>query len=465
MLLIMSDLHFVDGTAGDHNLPAKAFAKALDLPNLKKRIEQGRIKELRILFLGDIFDVVRSQQWFEGDQPDIRPWGTRANVWTPTRPEIRAKHRPILNAILQQPHVAETCRFFRELKNELPAGFPVTLRYIPGNHDRFMHSDPKAQKTVAQELDLEYDAQKGFDLIYQDKEYGVVGFHGHEVDLFNFGGIYHRRNPSTFEHDDYLEPSMGEVITIDIASRIPHMVAAEMTLSGYPKTKRQKVNQLLVNMDNIRPVKAIFPWLSQVVADTDPKLKGLLDNVIRRIFDDFAEWRYVKVWSEVMDQKFIPEDTSWLTKFGASMIDRDFHEHMRSIDNLSDAEGMLARGVASTKTALDRFLEIKGHLFYQKVLYPALRDMADRPARYLVYGHTHVPEVLPVWSRPNDELTLVNCGTFRPRIFACQNKPENGFVTHRTMSFVIVYRDDEECEKKLHQRLELMEGRLWEVSN
>ena len=144
MLVFISDLHFVDETAGKHNLPASAFGKFLDnikaeveninntfivtekslqslegegippetLKKLKcleyekfkgeewqkelletieknigrdqpaekykdlisQHIENSKVKELKIILLGDIFDLIRTEEWFQEDGND-RPWG------------------------------------------------------------------------------------------------------------------------------------------------------------------------------------------------------------------------------------------------------------------------------------------------------------------------------------------------------------------------------------------------------
>lgn len=62
MLVFISDLHFVDETAGKHNIPTSAFENFLT--NVEVRADKAKAKELKIAFLGDIFDILRTEEWF-----------------------------------------------------------------------------------------------------------------------------------------------------------------------------------------------------------------------------------------------------------------------------------------------------------------------------------------------------------------------------------------------------------------
>ncbi|MBK8984956.1 MAG: hypothetical protein IPM39_02565 [Chloroflexi bacterium] len=76
MLVVISDLHFVDATAGDHNLPAKAFEQVF-ISKIISLARKNKATEMKLLLLGDIPDLIRSEQWFE-EAPEDRPWGANA---------------------------------------------------------------------------------------------------------------------------------------------------------------------------------------------------------------------------------------------------------------------------------------------------------------------------------------------------------------------------------------------------
>lgn len=80
MLVIISDLHFADGTAGEHNVPVDAFHIFFEnLKSAAERLKKKRreAKEIKIVFLGDIFDLLRTEEWFEPLPEDERPWGIK----------------------------------------------------------------------------------------------------------------------------------------------------------------------------------------------------------------------------------------------------------------------------------------------------------------------------------------------------------------------------------------------------
>ena len=74
MLFFISDLHFMDETAGRHNIPAKAFKKFLENIKVHSDNTKNKDKEVKIVFLGDIFDLLRTEEWFKEKEED-RPWG------------------------------------------------------------------------------------------------------------------------------------------------------------------------------------------------------------------------------------------------------------------------------------------------------------------------------------------------------------------------------------------------------
>lgn len=469
MLVVVSDLHFVDGTAGEHNLPVEAYDRFLDgldvLPPGGEVADTEKREEVCLLFLGDIFDVVRSQTWLRDSESDLRPWGTKGTILDPTNPDLMEEHRKVLTDILAHPKVAATCKVFRDRREQWKkAGINVRFHYVPGNHDRFLHADPKAREKAVEALSLDDDPEAGFDWIFKSKEYHVVGFHGHEVDRFNFGGPRFHKKPKEFDQAAYTEPSIGEVITVEVASRLPLLVAEALQADDVPGTEVKEIVEFLTNMDNIRPIGALFGWLRTVGTRRYPQLNNVLDRVVERIFNEVADWEYVDQWSRVIDQDYVPEDAKWYTRWLARVLDRDFDEYLKRIDSLKEAEDLLGAAVGAKKSGLDRYKEIKDHPFYTQVLKPAFQDIGADAVRYLVYGHTHVPEIVPI-ENTGRETVVFNTGTFRPRVLACQDDHNRGFVTHKTLSYAIFYREGEEPRtvdtgETEHQKYEFWEARL-----
>src|SRR5579883_903196 len=89
MLAIISDLHLCDGTATEENVSPDAFG--LFLQDLYGYARDYRAKSLDILYLGDIFDLIRTTAWLEAP-PAERPWGSAAALGTATpEPKVLAR--------------------------------------------------------------------------------------------------------------------------------------------------------------------------------------------------------------------------------------------------------------------------------------------------------------------------------------------------------------------------------------
>ena len=180
MIVFISDLHFVDGSAGEHNVSTDAFRIFLtDIAGTAARLhrETGKIEEIRIVFLGDIFDVLRTEMWFSAA---CRPWGN-------TDHGVEEKTNEIFDALAVRNK--ETFDLLGgELKEEF--GFPVEPEriYIPGNHDRLCNKYESLRQKARACLGIRRPEGLPFDHQFTDPEHGVLARHGHEFDKFNFEG-------------------------------------------------------------------------------------------------------------------------------------------------------------------------------------------------------------------------------------------------------------------------------------
>ena len=103
MLIFVSDLHFVDGSAGEHNVPTDAFriffqdiARACNWINKKGR----KVDEIKLVFLGDIFDLLRTEMWFE--TPDAERLPVNERPWGHNEKKIEAHANTIFDAIISK---------------------------------------------------------------------------------------------------------------------------------------------------------------------------------------------------------------------------------------------------------------------------------------------------------------------------------------------------------------------------
>jgi len=78
MLVIISDLHFTDGTTSNwkkkedlFNINPRAFK--LFLSRISDIVERRNISEVHFVYNGDIFDPLRTHTWFDIDTTE-HPW-------------------------------------------------------------------------------------------------------------------------------------------------------------------------------------------------------------------------------------------------------------------------------------------------------------------------------------------------------------------------------------------------------
>ena len=239
MLIFMSDLHFGDVTAGNHNLPAKAFTDVF-LPNVLSLIRRKKATELKVVLLGDIFDLIRTEYWLRVPANE-RPWGADglADVPVPTPGSAVEQHCLSILGVLpadgQRSSVTadsildrnwDALAFLRKglaekvRENVQRADFPVELMYIPGNHDRLCNLYPSVRDAVRDILGLTINNSTAavtspqdwwyhYDLL--DKEYDVFARHGNQFDTWNYGGAL------DFTRAGQIQVSIGDVMTTEFA--------------------------------------------------------------------------------------------------------------------------------------------------------------------------------------------------------------------------------------------------------
>ena len=174
MLVAISDIHFVDGTAGEHNLPFGAF-NSVFLSDICALASEKDAKEVKVLLLGDIVDLIRSTKWFDV-KPEDRPWGKRglSDIPRPRKRSVTEKQcLKILGQASQRSLGKEkppsslpkdtvlyknwkTFKLFRELRSHLSEScgreIAVEVIYIPGNHDRLCNLYPSVRDAIHQAL-------------------------------------------------------------------------------------------------------------------------------------------------------------------------------------------------------------------------------------------------------------------------------------------------------------------------
>lgn len=249
MLVALSDLHFRDTTAGGvregHNIPPAtclAFFKSIaDWAN------EVRAKEIVFLLTGDIFELLRTEVWFESearpyDDFEFSPGACRTLHEIMNR--IESTNRRSLDIVKA---------VWRNDERFLGFRFPLKPRfaYIPGNHDRYVHVVPEVGARVGAWLGL----KPGYPQRAVFPEYGLFARHGHEYDWLNCEYNFERTRPGMERTEAlYRLACLGDWLAIDVGTRIPYELKRR-----YPE--EAELYQAFVDIEDVRPVRSAFRWL------------------------------------------------------------------------------------------------------------------------------------------------------------------------------------------------------------
>ncbi len=441
MLIIISDIHLGDGTCAKPITPAafQLFSDRLkELARNASLRSDGKYRPLDtidILMLGDILDPLHSIRWLDqnpGEPGYVRPWTD------PHAPEYAVKLNEITRAILKNnresiailkdltqgsltlPRVSMSGKMDRE-GHEIPV--KVRLHYMVGNHDWYYHLPGSEFNTIRAEIveafglsnlpepfPHELKEKEAADLSSLLKSYRVYAQHGDLYDPFNYDKRK-GRNAS----------SLGDAFAIEILNRFPVEVERRFG-SELPPSFVESLRQLV----NVRPALATPLWISSqlrqnnVPEDEQKKLKDLWDEISKK----FLKLDFVK--ESNIPFKLDPVD-------GLETI-------IRLTDNVS------------FKTLDSLVVWIRKKFGSEDITFAAhaLKEEAflDRKAQFVVYGHIHHHEVVPLDSYPGinhpTNQMYINSGTWHPYFDLAINKPEEQkFIPYQVLTYLCFHKGDE----------------------
>ena len=455
MLVVISDLHFVDGTAGNHNLPTSAFKDVFmsDIVALAKRKDA---KELKLVLLGDIVDLVRTTQWFDVAPAD-RPWGAngladielpRADSATERKcldilgrlPEDGDRNRVPQQSILGRNW--DTFAFFRDFPNAVRnaadsgASIDVELVYVPGNHDRLCNLYPAVRDELQRQLGLSTSpaaVERGADDSwwyrdhFLDPNYAVWARHGHQFDPFNFGG------GSDHSRSGHLQATIGDVIACEFASKLPHTLEEMRRRSDDSSITREFIERVQ-EIDLVRPASAIVEWLYYRLRSDAPH-KQALDRAFDHVFLSLLDIPFVQNWRS--RQTFVDDVVRALSSRWLRWLPR--------LLTRLDAERLLRLflGVARGRSNVEQ--DAFARAAYDEDVWRNNPDVS-----FIVYGHTHAALSQTLAIEQGREVTYFNTGTWRERVhrsIAFDRDPDFAKIKH--MSYAVFYKADEDTKNKV----------------
>ncbi|MHC4915089.1 MAG: hypothetical protein ACYTGB_06320 [Planctomycetota bacterium] len=403
MLVLLSDIHFTDASlsAGD-NIPARAFAYlAEDIKGIieNEDVEGHRrldVKDVEIVLLGDVFDVIRSTRW----DALLLPWSTPGD-------KLEDRTDKILKGVLETN--AGALEEIRNLRTSL--GVPARITYVAGNHDRLVNMFERTRGRVADKLGLsaeECDPARPFPTEYRSADYAVVARHGQQFDSLNWGGGFDR-------------PSLGEAVVVKLINAFPRNLKEK--LGENPGEAAEHVLERIAELDHVRPLWAVPRWVRSVIKETsDPGLGEAIGDAWKEAVTGFLADGLVRRHTG----GFHPFKLTWwlptLLKMPWGLAERVFEwKWVRNLLGSNDRKFV-------KKAAAD----------------PALSETRSAPADLVVYGHTHNALQEPLDVRGERRLVYFNSGTWRKTVRPAEHgKGGRDFIPWEVMSYLILYKESE----------------------
>lgn len=438
MLVLASDLHLTDGTTCA-NITPDAFSlfseRVTDLAYRASWRTDGRyvpIEQINVVLLGDIFDLLHSTRWAEGaliPGVSVRPWDDPGSPAFQRTIEaitegILANNAPAL-AVLKQLGEPDAVRLptrprTASGRNRRYQQVPARIYYMTGNHDWYFHLPGAAYDAIRSKViaGLGLSNPPGPFPHTQDElpeleqilqAHSVYARHGDIYDSFNFDRE-RGRNVAT----------LGDAMAVKLIDRFPGAINDELRGQLPP----QCISQLR-EIVNVRPQMLVPAWI---------------DSLLRQTCEPLATDRAKSIWNDLTSE------------FTNDPFVRSFDRHFRfdAVDAMQAIFSMSKR--VSFESINDMMAFATRNFWGGEISFAknALKEKAwqERSARFIVYGHTHNEEVVPlsITHRQNGAFSDIcfNTGTWHPRHIATETDSDYvNFVSYYNMTYVTFFKDDE----------------------
>ena len=442
MLVAISDLHLADGTVGK-SLSADAFHI------FRERLEQlaysasqradgsyRPLESIDLLLLGDIFELIHSTRWLSekpGDAGYIRPWDDLA------RPELVVKTGEITQAILEQN--SEALSVFRQLANgqaiTLPPAslqgkpapeaidrvpVPVNIYYMVGNHDWFFHLRGEGYNIIRQQViqamglqnqptPIPYEPQEWDELVGLFEKYRIFARHGDFYDRWSYNSELGRD-----------AATLGDALSIELINRFPEEIEKRLG-DALPSHFYRGLHEMI----NVRPNVAVPLWIGSQIRNFGimDKVEGALKEIWNKLVLDFLHLDFIRGLESRWNPFDNVDELSLVLKL----------TRWTSIENFNRVIMLIKKRLFRDEASLSKY---------------AMKERAfiSREADFIVYGHTHHHEIIPLdaYHRSGKEIFqfMVNTGTWRSCYDLTRYHPEQQkFLPYQLMSYLAFFTGDE----------------------
>jgi hypothetical protein len=338
----------------------------------------------------------------------------------------------------------------------------VRFVYLPGNHDRLANLSPTAARAIRELLGIGQGGNGSsrasvgswrFPHRLVDPAHGVAIRHGHEYDVANCE-FYLGRPKSVLTDDLYDRPTIGDLVTVDVACRLPHLFRATWRDSVDPDHPDARLYRRIREIDDLRPLGSIVDWILYSAGETEKAIGRIADGG-KKLWKSRLSPVLGATVVELAGNRFLSD---WITrhnKKGAERMDMLqaalSRPSFRALGRMTIGSAAVIRMLLKAATAdrdagklgpaampdLDRTLK------QELSLGDEVDPKDERFLSFLVSGHTHNPGVEPLksFAANGREVFTVDTGTWRRLIRRC--KDGHTFATTRMATYAIFYSDRE----------------------
>jgi hypothetical protein len=474
VIIFLSDLHLSDGTFDyhhpsdgrkdiAHDMSEEAFAVFWDdIYRIVAANKRPRVKHITVILLGDMFEMRSTTRWVASDYDDRgRRLGLRSRPWNEPRGRPSRTCLEIFESILE--HNRGRLKYLSVkklaglgadsgLRKLVRRGVGIDFRYVAGNHDSLLiyHRSPVLRNRLRRELGWRITPPCGARFPagtkFVDERIGLAAEHGH------------RGDKTDYFHDNFIDPPLG-CVTADSLARLMFHLRAEGDAAGrgLSPSRRQRLVRIGMGLDDVRPSAHSFLWLISNLPG-DPQTLRALRRALRTSVAEFLEdlepvldFIFSRTLTWLRRSRPVRTLAGWLLRRALRRLDRD-----ETDDPLVAILGDMRRRMARL-SRLTRLLSRKKDSHFHL---NARREVQTSTAQFVLYGHSHRFETLPLMTVDGRKTLYFNTGTWKKTILKnlYDPSPRSGFQQLSRMDYIIFY-DPREQGCKQHV-FELWHGNL-----
>lgn len=328
---------------------------------------------------GDILDMTGS--WFEG----ILPWDHDAR-------RVEALTMALLHRILDNNEAV-----LNEL-SRLVTSQAAEIVFVMGNHDGLLRRFPQARDIIRNRITENPDLQGTIRFVnFLDyPELSLYAEHGHQFDPFNR------------IQDPDVHP-LGDYVNILIVNRFVEMVMSKLRENGYSAEVIGNLRVRLHDIEYLRPISLIPLWIETIAKDyrKHPENEGKRETIDAIILLVMAEILDTDATKRLVERLNLPK------KFLTNMVNGFIHIP----GTLPIVSFLISQ--AMRRTHSNRYQYKMAQRLHQAKGY-----------RLITFGHTHIPNVMPV----SQDGYYFNTGSWKPvvNLFKEQDFPPEANLEYLT---------------------------------